>query len=463
MSPRKTLGSRPGLARVGLALAALPIVAAAACAPGGSSGDTGATTKPTGQIQTDPAKAGKATLTVWDINTSGGANDAMLKLNKEFEQKYPNIKINRVSRTLNDTKTTLKLALSGDNPPDVVQANQGYPDMGAFVKAGLLTSLDEYAKVYGWNTKYPKQLLDLNKFSTNGRDWQTGSLYGVSQTGEIVGIYYNKDLLTKVGVEVPKTFAEFEAALPKIKAAGEIPIQFGTSDKSPAIHLFGVVQAATAGKQAVRDLVTAKGNASWNDSGTTKAAQLVSDWARKGYLTSGANGLSGDAASANFAKGQGVFRIDGTWRLAELEKAMGDKVGFMSPPPAQAGQSSVTQGGEGLAWAVTSKSKNPDAAAAYLNFITNPHADDVLAETANLPAVAPPNYQPKSGTLTADIFGEWKKISENDGLVPYLDYTTPTFYDTLTANLQQLIGGKINVKQFTGNLEADYSAFKKSM
>ena len=452
---------RTVLARVGVGLAAVPFVFVAACAPGGTS-TSGPTSKPSSEIATDPAKAGKVSLTVWDINTSGGANDAMIKLNDEFEKKYPNVKINRVSRTLNDTKTTLKLALSGDNPPDVVQANQGYPDMGAFVKAGLLTPLDQYDKVYKWDQKFPKQLLDLNKFSTDGKTWQSGSLYGVSQTGEIVGIFYNKKLLQQAGLEPPKTFAEFESDLPKIKAEGLLPIQFGTSDKSPAIHLFGVVQAATAGKQAVRDLVTSTGDVAWSDPGTAQAAQKVKDWAAKGYLTAGANGLSGDGASSNFTKGQGVFRIDGTWRLAELEKAMGKNVGFMTPPPVKAGGQSVTEGGVGLAWAITSKSKNPDVAGAYLNFITNAHADDVLAQTGNLPAVAPKNYQPPAGTLSADVFSAWKSISENDGLTPYLDYATPTFYDTLTSNLQQLIGGKLPVKQFTGNLDADQDAFKTS-
>jgi raffinose/stachyose/melibiose transport system substrate-binding protein len=447
--------------RFGIALAAVAVVLAGACAPGGTGDGGGATSKPTGEIETNPAKAGKTTLTVWDINTSGGANDAMVALNKEFEQKYPNITINRVSRTLNDTKTTLKLALSSDNPPDVVQANQGYPDMGAFVKAGLLLPLDSHAKVYGWNEKYPQQLLDLNTFSTDGRTWQDGSLYGVSQTGEIVGIYYNKELLDKVGLAEPKTFAEFEAALPKIKAAGELPIQFGTADKSPAIHLFGVVQAAKAGKQAVRDLVTST-SGSWSDPQTVDAAQTIQDWADKGYLPTGANGLSGDASAANFTKGQGVFRIDGTWRLAEFADAMGDNVGFMNPPPAKAGQPSVTQGGEGLAWSVTSKTENPDVAAAYINFITDAHADDVLAETGNLPAVAPPSYEPEAGTLSADVFAEWQQISENDGLVPFLDYATPTFYDTLTANLQQLLGGKLDAEEFTTNLDADHDAFKKS-
>lgn len=452
---RHETGRRVALAGVALALAAV-----AACAPGASNSKPDA--KSTGAISTDVAKAGKVTLTEWDINTSGGADTATTQLNKEFEQKYPNVTIKRVARTLNDLKATLKLALSSKNPPDVVQANQGYPDMGAFVKANLLLPLDNYAKVYGWNSTFPKQLLALNKFSSDGKKWQTGNLYGVSQTGEIVGIYYNKKLLKQVGLPLPKTFSEFEADLPKIKAKGQLPIQFGTGDKSPAIHLFGVAQAAIAGKQEVRDMVASSGSAKWTDASTVQSAQVVSDWAKKGYLTAGANGLTGDEASANFGKGQGVFRIDGTWRLAELDQAMGSNVGFMSPPPMKAGQPSATEGGEGLAWSITSKTKHADVAGAYLNFITDAHAEDVLAKTGNLPAVQPPSYTPKAGSLNADIFAAWKTISQEDGLTPYLDYTTPTFYDTITSNLQQLIGGKLDPKAFTKALQADAGAFKQS-
>ncbi|MGO4430604.1 ABC transporter substrate-binding protein, partial [Streptomyces sp. MCAF7] len=136
--------------------------------------------------------AGKVTLTVWDQEIRGGTNGELQQLNKEFERKYPNVKIKRVARSFNDLKTTVKLALSGNNPPDVIQANQGYPDMVSFVRAGLLAPLDNYAGIYDWNTRYPNTLLNLNRVSADGTDFGTGRLYGISQTGEYVGIYYNK-------------------------------------------------------------------------------------------------------------------------------------------------------------------------------------------------------------------------------------------------------------------------------
>ena len=65
--------------------------------------------------------------------------------------------------------------------------------MGEIVKAGLLRPVDDYAKVYGWNDRYSSTLLDLNKFSSDGSEFGSGELYGLSQMGEIVGVFYNKD------------------------------------------------------------------------------------------------------------------------------------------------------------------------------------------------------------------------------------------------------------------------------
>ncbi|MPY47397.1 extracellular solute-binding protein [Streptomyces acidicola] len=443
------------------ALATGVLTGMAACAPGQGSGSSADSTKSAGPVSTDPAKAGKVTLTAWDQNTDPGTNASSEALNEAFMKKYPNVTIKRVSRSFSDLKTTLKLALSSANPPDVVQANQGYPDMGAFVKAGLLQPVDRYAKAYGWNTSFPSQLLDLNRFTSDGRTWKTGNLYGVSQTGEIVGIYYNKAKLKALGLAVPTTLPEFETALAKAKSSGLQPISYGDADKSPGIHLFGVVQAATAGKEEVRKLVFNEGDAKWTDPGTLKAATTLRSWADKGYLGSGFNGQSKDQAVAAFAGGKSLFLVDGTWQAAVVAPKMKTNVGFTALSPAT-GQPPLTQGGQGLAWAVTSTSKHPDVAAAYINFLVDNNGMKVSADNGNLPALPPADYKPASGTVAADVLTQWKSVSQKDGLLPYLDYTTPTFYDTLTAAVQELTAGQLTPKAFTDQLQSDYSSFQNS-
>ena len=83
-------------------------------------------------------EAATVTLLVWDQEVRGGQNASMKALNAAFQKKYPNIKINRVAKSFTDLQATLKLAASGPNPPDVVEANNGYSAMGPLVKANLL-------------------------------------------------------------------------------------------------------------------------------------------------------------------------------------------------------------------------------------------------------------------------------------------------------------------------------------
>jgi raffinose/stachyose/melibiose transport system substrate-binding protein len=460
---RPTAGTarRPSRHLIAAVLAAGVLTGAAACSPGPSGGSSGKATDSAGPVSTDPAKAGKVTLTAWDQNTDPGTNAATEQLNKAFMKKYPNVRIKRVSRSFSDLKTTLKLALSSANPPDVVQANQGYPDMGAFVKARLLRPVDNYAKAYGWDTAYPAQLLDLNRFTSDGKTWKTGNLYGVSQTGEIVGIYYNKAKLSSLGLSAPTTLDTFEKALAKAKSSGQQPLSYGDADKDPGIHLFGIVQAVTAGKQEVRDLVFNEGHAKWTGAGSVKAATVLRDWADKGYLGSGFNGRSKDQAAADFAAGKSLFLIDGTWQTAALTPKMKDNVGFTVLAPA-AGQPPLTEGGEGLAWSVTSKSKHPDVAAAYINFLVDHDGMKAAADNGSLPAIPPADHKPAPGSVDAAMLDAWKQVSEKDGLLPYLDYTTPTFYNTLTAAVQELTAGQLSPKAFGEQLQSDYASFQRS-
>lgn len=426
----------------------------AACAPGSSS--AAGTKVSASPVSTDVAKEGKITLTVWDQNVDGGIAVAQKKLNAAFEAKYPNVTIKRNTQSFTDLKTTLKLALSSNEPPDIVQANQGYPDMGAFVGAKLLQPVAPWASAYGWTERIPADLLAINSFTSDGKTWEQGDLYGVSQTGEIVGLYYNEKSLAALGLAAPSTLEELEALLPQIKAAGQLPIQYGAADKSPGIHIYGAVLSAVAGAKAASALVTASGGA-WTDPGPLEAATKLAAWASQGYLPPGANGVSSDDANAAFAKGEGVFRFDGTWREASLAEALGDDVGFVAL--AGKGGSPETLGGEGLAWSMTSKSAHANAAAAYIDFVTNAASAKVLVDTGNLPLVIPEGDAPPEGSLAADITSSWKAISTGGGLVPYLDYTTTTFYDTLTSAVQRLTGGKDNPQQFCEALQKDYAAF----
>ncbi|HEX9823057.1 MAG TPA: extracellular solute-binding protein [Actinomycetota bacterium] len=449
----KRPGARPVRAwRHVIALAVVALVAAACSGAdpqpqpqgGGDGGDIGS--------------LGDVTLIVWDQEVRGGQNQQIEQLNAEFMEQYPNVTIERVAKSFDDLFNTVKLAVSGPNPPDVVQANQGRSIMGALVEAGLLQPLDDYAEQYGWGDRYSEGLLQLNSFSPDGQTFGEGSLYGLSQVGEIVGVFYNRQKLADLGLEIPATFADFEAALAAAKEAGEVPIQFGNLDAWPGIHEFQAVQNAGGEKEALRSFLFGREEASFDTPENLAAAAKLQEWTDAGYFTPDFGGIGYDDAWAAFAEGEGVFLITGTWLNPDLADAMGDDLGFFLMP-SESGESPLALGGEGLPFAMTANSEHPQVAAAYLDHITSPHAMEVIVETGGLPAVALPNPDVPEGSSLADIFAAWEQLNSTDGIVSYLDYATPTMYDTFSASVQELMAERVTPEEFVGHVQSDFEEF----
>ncbi|MGW9629672.1 ABC transporter substrate-binding protein [Agromyces sp. NPDC055520] len=432
------------------------IFAIAGCAPGSGGNDA---KESTGAISTDISGVGDVTLTVWDQEVRGGQNEQMEQLNAAFMKKYPNVTIDRNSQSFDDLATTLRLALTDADAPDVVQANNGRNTMGQFVAAEQLRPLDDYAEAYGWFDRYSPSVLQYSTYSEDAKVFGDGNLYGLPQVGEVVGVFYSKSKLAALGLDVPADWTEFDAALAAAKAAGETPMQLGNIEQWPALHVFGPVQGDDVAADVITDLGLGNAGQSWTTPENVAAATTLQGWVDSGYFNDGVNGTDYDAAWQALAGGDGVFLIGGSWLAADLGDAMGDDVGFFIPNTGDG--TPATTGGTGLPFTITSAADNTDVAAAYLDFITNDEAMDVLAETGNLPVNRTAELAPSSGVL-ADVFTVFGDVTGKGSLLPYLDYATPTFGDTMGQALQDLLAGQATPKQFTEKLEADYSEFVAS-
>jgi len=446
--------------RIKIALAILVAsVVAVGCTPGGSVSQA---TAPPAPAVTGVPDTGPITLTVWD-QESGQVSKVWDQLNAEFEQKYPNVTIKRVNRDFGELKTLLALAMSGPHGPDVVEANQGWPDMGHLVKAGLLLPLDNYAQAYGWTSRVSPNVLRVSSWSPDGKEFGTGSLYGYTTMGEIVGVYYNKQILSELGLTVPTTFGEFEQDLEAAKQAGQIPIQFANNDAFPGIHEFATIQDQIAPTSYLTDLIfgTQRDQLSFDTPENTQAATTLQDWANKGYFTPGFGGAGYDDSVSNFANGEGLFMITGNWIVANLG-ADNTNFGFFPLPPADPGDPPVATGGAGFPLAIAAGSEQPDAAAAYIDWMTSDHASDLLLPTGEIPLHNGKTPTAQPGTVLADVVDAARTVSDANGVVPYEDWATPTFYDTLTSSIQELMVNRLTPDQFVQNVEADYKDFQTS-
>lgn len=435
-----------------------PMIAAASCAalmlaacsaPGGDEAAE--------EEQQDPSEISTTvtdedvTLIVWDQEVRGGQNEQMTKLNEAFEAAHPNVTIDRNSQSFDDLQSTLRLALTGGDAPDVVQANNARSMMGQFVSAGQVRCLDDYSRAYGWADRYTPEILSYSSYSDDGATFGEGCVYGLPQVGEVVGIYYSPSRLEELGLAAPTSWEELTGQLEEIKAADEVPLVLGNVEKWPAIHVFGLVQGQHVDADEIRTLGFGNPGGNWETEGNIAAATELADWASKGYFGDGFNGADYDAAWQEFANGRGVYLIAGSWLAPDLAEAM-DDVAFMLPPSGQ------TTGGTGLPFAITSASQNPDVAAAYLDFITSDEAMKILAETGNVPVNNTADYTDAAEGVEADVFTAFTELTEAGGVLPYLDYATDTMDQVLGDALQELLDGRLDPQDFTSRLQGTYES-----
>lgn len=431
-----------------------------ACAPsgGGKTDQSGTADTPT-EVTTDISGLPDQTLTVWDQEIRGGQNEQIEKLNAAFMAKYPNVTINRVSQSFDDLEATLRLALTGDDAPDVVQANNSRGIMGQFVGAKQIRCLDDWVSAYGWDKSYPESILAFSSYSADAKDFGQGCVYGLPQVGEAVGLYYSKARLAEMGLEVPKTWDDFAAQLETIKAAGKVPLMLGNVEKWPAVHVWGPVQGAHEKAADIRTIGFGNPGGTWKTEGNLAAATQLQDWAQKGYFNEGFNGADYDSIWQDFAKGTGAYLMAGSWLGPDLEAVMGDDVAFVLPPTAKANGVAATTGGTGLPFAITSAAKDPNVAAAYIDFLTNDDAMKVLAETGNVPVRNAAEFAKTETGVTANIMDGFDALTTSGEILPYMDYATPTMGDDLGAALQELMEGRTTPEQFVDHMEELYSAF----
>lgn len=459
-------------ARVTL-LASLTASALALAACGGSGTSTApATSSPATGAPSESAPAtgapseepSAAPVTLW-VQSGNGGSDALLKgyeaLNKEFEKANPGVTVKFTVKNFNDLVNTLKLQLSGSSVPDVTQVNQGYGSLGQLVTNQLVASLDESSTKWKWSDRQSKALIDLNgAFSTDGKTMGSGTLYGMSATGAWVGLFMNLDNAKKLGItSPPATFAEFESALEKAKAGNVTPLVYGTNDGAAPIWLLANIIMAQSSPKVVTDMVN--GTSPTLPPEVLGGAQTMKKWADAGYFSKGSAAFSSNDAVGKFSKGEGLFTLNGSWNVFSAENPA--NFTFFPFPNAAAGTAASIATGD-LPWSIPAKAANPELAAKYIDFITDPANNGTWIANGQVPAsVSGTEAQlvtdSKIAGVSADAITKWSSLAKDGTTLPFPDWATPTWYDTISKSAQSLEAGQITPEEFVQKLQDDYGPF----
>jgi raffinose/stachyose/melibiose transport system substrate-binding protein len=435
-----------------LAIAGLTLTASACTVPGPAVDNAERAPITTIDSPVTPAQVaaeGDVTLEVW---ADAGEETTLAAYVPEFTSRYPNVQVKLTVKGFDDLIKTVINALASDQAPDVVQGNQGFATDGTMVKGGLIRPIDDIAAAYGWD-QFPASAIAPFRWNDEGTVFGEGSLYGMSPVTQNVGLFYNRGLLGQAGLVAPATFAEFEAALATLKAQDIQPILVGNADKYPAVQVFGNVLGALAGAPPVMDWIGGAPGASIDTEAARTAAATMADWADKGYLGQGFNGVSADDAAAKFAGGGAAFYIAGDWNIPALLGTDQD-LGFMAPPAGLNGKSAA-MGSLGMGWHISAKTKYPLAATAFIAGLHEAAFAPELVDQGRVPITA--STVTSDDPLLNDDIEMAQTLLDDDGIVGFLDWATDTMYAESGDRLQELLDGRITAAQFVEALQADWA------
>ena len=450
----------------------ITVMAALIAACGGTPGaDTNSSSSTAAAPATETADGqnpfagyGDITLKVWTAdNQDPGPMPVIKELAKQFEAMYPNVKIELTFKGFTDYIKVIKLALAGDDGPDVAEGNQGWQVDGALVKAGLIKPLTDEVATLGWQDWYSAGTFQQFQWADDGSKFGTGTTFGVGQFGQSTGIFYNKQKLADAGVDPTtwKTFADLQAGLKTLREklpADEPVINLGNKDGYEAVHAWGMIQGAFEDPQAIRDWVFQADDATFNSPGNIQALRLLQEWVKADYFGPNYNAVGENDAAAAFAKGTGALYMGGNWQAGVIKGGLGDQAGFMNAPPGDSGKRAAI-GATSLPWHISSKTKYPDVAAAFLNHMINGEGSaDLMYSQNQIPAVqsAP---QPAGDEYLGSIATGWQQLVQDGGLTLFPDWASPSMFDTMGAAFQQMMAGKKTPEDVAKDLQADWQKF----
>jgi raffinose/stachyose/melibiose transport system substrate-binding protein len=313
------------------------------------------------------SSAQDVTITWWHNANTDPGRGFWQQVADEYERAHPGVTVDVVPYQNEQFLTKIPVALQSDDPPDLFQ-QWGGGQMAEQVKAGKVKDLT--AAVKPW----------IKNIGGSAAGWQyNGKQYGVPYTLGIVGFWYNKALFRQAGIATPpKTWAQFLAAVRKLKSAGITPIAIGAKDRWPSAFWWDYLAVRYCSQKTMQQAqVSFRFNdPCWVKAGVATEQIRDAEPFQKGFL--GTPAQQGAASSAGLiGNGKAAMELMGHWNpsvmngLTPNKKGLGKNLGWFAFPSVPGGKGAAAAalgGGDGFScsW------KAPPQCADFLKYIVSP-------------------------------------------------------------------------------------------
>jgi raffinose/stachyose/melibiose transport system substrate-binding protein len=322
----------------------------------------------------DTAEGNEGKGVTLELFSNKGENiDTLESIITKFEAKNPGVTIELQSPP--EADTVLKTRLTKNDVPDIMSIG-GNATFGELARAGVLADLSDTNLL---ETVQPAYLDMSNKLVGTEVEGDFGIPYATNANGVLI----NQDKLDELGLAIPKTYAEFIAALEIAKEKGEVPILFTLKDAWTALPIWNGLGGNLA-PENFAELRTA-GDASFVEDYAevaTKIAELVK------YGEGDIFGLGYDDGNKQFANGEGLFYIQGNWAIPEILKNNPDaNINFMALPSSDDQAQNKLVSGIDVMLAVSEESEHKEDAMKFVEFmiseeVSNQYIDEQKAFSA---------------------------------------------------------------------------------
>lgn len=188
-------------------------------------------------------------------------------------------------------------------------------------------------------------LMDLSDFLSENSDIQTAlggmenafqddsGQYGLPYQCNVQGIFYNKDLFDKAGVEYPTndtTYEEFIEMVKKLKESGVTPLSIGSKNSAYAMWEFNETLARYGWSENIDSILS--GEKKFNNEDLNACFEKLKGIADAGAFPENMATIEYFDAKQLFNEGKAAMFGTGQWDCTEFDENIGEKVGFWWGP-----------------------------------------------------------------------------------------------------------------------------------
>lgn len=319
-------------------------------------------------VTAGPAFAQEVTLTIesWRNDDLSIWQD---KIIPAFEADNPGIKVKFTPSAPAEYNAVLNSKLEAGSAGDLITCRPFDASLSLYEKGQLaplqdLEGMDNFSDVAksGWST-------------------DDGSVtFCVPMASVIHGFIYNKDAFAEVGVEEPKTEAEFFAVLEKIKQDGNyIPLAMGTNDQWEAATMGYNNIGPNYWKGEEGRLALINGDQKLTDEAWVAPFRQLAKW--KDYLGDGFEAQTYPDSQNLFTLGRAAIYPAGSWEISGFNALADFEMGAFYPPVQNAGDECYISDHTDIAIGMNPETPNPEAAKTFLNWVASPEFADLYANS----------------------------------------------------------------------------------